>query len=529
MNVSLSNSLPQALGLLLAGNLALGCTNAPEPSSTPSTPGNANDLPHVEPVPDPPITEPSLTCQPDVIVKPNSRALMITDPEVLARFPLKRVLQQIIDRFDPTITTPLLMMQQLFDTENSMATGIFPNLVHCDDPRNRAFRISPAAFCPRAEGKLATSVGFFEANHPDSFVPVAIVNRFDLTPGEGSNCGEHRIMYAKLSGQTNPNERVFLAFEGILDNPRAPNTLLGCRPVAELWASLENEPDINVVADKIEQLYFNGLSDFVPVVSPEHYSHSHRDQDDGGGGYGDRGGRPRRGQLRLSQGMQEPWEFREFHLHFTFNDEPEGATLFFGPVTTKNNPRTELFDPAVSLDDAVQLRNQFFGQLATLASNEGHQIQFSPAKPEWNAGSSVISSEPTFDLASRAFAGEPGQFFWQQIQTAMADQKIGADCPSADPLRPEHLVQRLSMLTCAGCHAPDQYLGSSRSLGCGQTWPNVEHRVHIDEFGKLSPALTESFLPRRADVMSLYLQGCDVNAIRANLEPAQQFLGGIPD
>ncbi|HMY20533.1 MAG TPA: hypothetical protein PKA58_29610 [Polyangium sp.] len=508
---------------------ALGCSDGglSIPDLSAQHPGTPPDPPVNNGPQNPPIDTPSLVCKPDIVVSSDSRAMVVTDPEVLARFSLERVLQQIIDRANFGTSTPLQMMQQLFDTQNSEATGVFSDVVHCDDPENDAFNVAPAKFCPRAEGKLATSTGFFQANHPDSFVPVALVNRFDLTPRQGNNCGEHRIMFAKLSGQTNPNERVFLAFEGIIENPTFGDTLIGCRPVAEMWASLEKETDIKVIADRLEKFYFQGLDNFNPVVSPDHYTLAHAGDDDGGGGYGDPSGHPRRGQLRLSQGMQEPWEFREFHVQFAFEGEPR-PSLFFAPVTTKNNPRPELFDPTSSLADGTQFREQIMQELPKLASKQGFGIQFAPAQPHWNAGSSMISSDASLDMVSRAFQGEKGQAFWTQIQSAIAEKQLNQGCPQNDPLLPEHLVQRVSMLTCAGCHAPEQYLGTNRSLGCGQSWPQVAQRAHIDEFGKLSPALTDSFLPRRAEVMSKYLQGCDIAAIQESLEPAEGFGGGVP-
>lgn len=462
-----------------------------------------------------------LLCQPNIAVEPNSRALVVTDPEVLARFSLERVLQQIIDRSGMS-STPLLLMQQLFDTQNSVGAGVFPDIMHCDDPRNIAFRDAPAAFCPRAEGKLAKSTGFFQEGHPDSFVPVALVNRFDLTPASGTNCGEHRIMFAKWSGRTNPSERVFLAFEGILSNNFGSDTLRGCRPVAELWASLADETDLQVVGDRLEDLYFKGIPGFTPVVSPEHYSMSPFGFGDDGGGYGDKTGQPRHGQLRVSQGMQEPWEFREFHMQA--DTGTNAITVFsFLPVTTKNNPRAELFDPSVSLADGELFRAQLLQELPALAAKETFAIQFAAREKRWNAGASMITSDAAADFTSRAFAGETGQTFWTQIQSAMIEQNIGSDCPTDDPLYPEHLLQRVSMLSCAGCHAPEQYLGSSRSLGCGQTWPQVAQRAHIDELGKLSPAMTESFLPRRAEILSMYLQACDIPAIEASLQPRESL------
>ncbi|HRI69164.1 MAG TPA: hypothetical protein PK156_33265 [Polyangium sp.] len=525
---SKQHSSRSSLGLVvIAAAFVAGCGNAPEPGNN----GKYVDTlpifeqpPPVNPPDMPPTDNPppsSLTCQPNIVVDPNSRALIVTDPEVLARFSLERVLQQLIDRSGMP-NTPLQLMQELFDTQNSIGTGVFPGVTHCDDPTNIAFRSAPAAFCPRAEGKLATSTGFFQEGHPDSFVPVALVNRFDLTPAAGSNCGEHRIMFAKLSGQTNPNERVFLAFEGVIDNVVSSDTLVGCRPIAALWASLATETNLQVIGDRMEALYFNGYAGFSPVVSPEHYSSSLFGGEDDGGGYGDKTGHPRHGQLRVSEGMQEPWEFREFHIGFGSVPNPE-PVFAFQPVTTKNNPRAELFDPSVINSDSEGFRAQLLQELPTLAAKETFGIQFAPQNSRWNAGASMITSNPAADFTSRAFDGEAGQTFWTQIQTAINEQNLDRDCPPDDPLYPEHLMQRVSMLSCAGCHAPEQYLGSSRSLGCGQTWPLVSQRAHIDERGQLSPAMTDNFLPRRAEILSMYLQACDIPAIQASLQPAERF------
>lgn len=468
----------------------------------------------------------ALVCRPNIKVDAKSNALIVTDLTVLDRFSLERVLQQIIARSQRPIS-PLALMQHLFDSENSTATAVYPKALHCDDSDNAIANALPSS-CPRAEGKLAASTGFFQLGHADYFYPVALVNRFDLAPREGSNCGEHRIIYAKWSGRTNPNERVFLAFEASLANPKAPDVLLGCRPVAKMWASLADEPDVQVVADRLEKFYFEGLAGFAPVVSPEHYGFSSAAETDEGGGYGDPEGHPRHGQLRVSQGLQDPWEFREFHLHFPFSSGSR-PTLFWGPVRTKNNPSASLFDPTASLPTGLAFRERFLASLPSLAQNELFRIQFSPPSGTMNAGTSQITSNPASDFTNRAFSGEAGQTFWTQIQSVITQQQLDKDCPSNDPLLPENLVQRVSMLACSGCHAPEQYLGPSRSVGCGQTWPAIGQRAHIDEFGKVSAAMTESFLPRRADVLSMYLQACDLNAIQENLEPAEPLPPGFPD
>jgi hypothetical protein len=80
-------------------------------------------------------------------------------------------------------------------------------------------------------------------------------------------------------------------------------------------------------------------------------------------------------------------------------------------------------------------------------------------------------------------------------------------------------VNRATTQTCAGCHAPQAFLGPERKIGCGLTFPKSLGEAHIDEQGGLSPALTEVFLPRRASVITTLLQMCDLDAIRANLQP----------
>lgn len=527
--MSHSKSLALLIAFVSCG-LSSACSVVPSPDDRaapiPNPPDTQQPPPDTSP-PDIPLGQPTLTCNPNIKIDPTSRAMIVTDPEVLARFSLERVLTQLVKNAPFDGVEPLVMLQQLFDSQNSKVTGIFPDVIHCDDPGNGAFGSAPAKFCPRVEGKLASSTGFFQPDHPDYFYPVALVNRFDLTPSAGSNCGEHRIMFAKWSGRTNLNERVFLAFEASMENPQFGDTINGCRPIADMWASLEKESDLKIVADRLEEFYFTGLPGFTPVVMPEHYSMDHRGTDDGGGGYGDPSGRPRRGQVRLSQGMQDPWEFREFHIQFSFPGEP-GPALFFAPTTTKNNPRPELFDPSTSLPDGPQFRAQLLNSLPKLASSQGFGIQFSPMQATWNAGSSMISVDPELDFTSRAFAGEPGQSFWADMKAAIAEKNLNANCPTDDPLLPEHLIQRVSVLSCAGCHAPEQFLGSSRAIGCGQTWPIVPQQAHIDEFGKLSPALTDTFLPRRADVFSMYLQGCDISKIKENLEPSEFDKAGLP-
>ncbi len=497
--------------------LVAGCGMSVEGGPIGDGPGDPTEPPGVMPdppvPPEPPIDFPPLTCDPDRSVASDSRALLVRDPAVLARFSLERVLTQLVDLAGKPLSAEELA-KRLFDAENPAAGGVFANNPHCDDVDNAAFVNAPAAFCPRAEGALASSTGLFVPDHPDYFAPVAIVNRFDLTPSSGETCGEHRIVYAKWSGRTDPENRVFLIFEGALPNPAGFDTLMGCRAVAEAWASIGEEPNVEAVADKLEALYFTGLPGFLPVVHPDHYGALSSEDDSYGGS---------RGQVRVSQQMQEPWEMREYHLG---RANPGGPVpeLWFRAVTVKNNPLPELFDSSVETETGAQFRSEFISMnLWNLGQKELPKVRMQIGK-QFNAGQSLVSGDASVDYASHAI-GVEGTDFAYEIQTSLDLSNMGQDCPPEDPLTATSIVHRATALTCAGCHAPERFFGPARSLGCGLTFPSTLGEVHIDENGTLSPALTDVFLPRRAEVLSMYLQGCDVSKIMDNLEPPS---GAIP-
>ncbi|TKC99781.1 hypothetical protein [Polyangium fumosum] len=500
-----SRPLAAAAVLVLAG-----CGMQPEEGIIPSNMGETPDGPIPDTPDHPPLPDPdALTCNPDITVAADSRALVVRDPSVLARFSLERVLSQIVSLAGEDIT-PEELLRRLFDAQNAAAEGVFADNPHCDDLDNAAFKNGAALFCPRAEGALASSAGLFEAGHPDSFVPVAIVNRFDLTPQFGSTCGEHRIVYAKTSGRTDPANRVFLIFEAALPNPSGFEVLSSCRPVAEAWASLGAEADLEIVADKLEQLFFTGLPGFPPVVHPDHYGAVSSESDPYSGSHG---------QVRVSQQMQVPWEMREYHLKRLLPGAMKLA-LRFQPVTVKNNPLPDLFDGANDTETAVSFRSEFVNMsLWDLGQKELPKVRMQTGK-QFNMGESVVSGDASVDYASRAI-GVAGADFASEIQTSIDALGLNLDCPPGDPLTAESVLHRATSLTCAGCHAPQRFLGPDRSLGCGLSFPSTLGEVHIDENGTLSQALTDVFLPRRAEVLSMFLQACDVEAIKDNLEPGE--------
>jgi hypothetical protein len=449
-------------------------------------------------------------CDATITVSETGNALVVTDPAVLSRFSLDRVLGQIIDLAAGSGAagwTPDEALRRMFDTQNDAANAVFPGNAHCDDADNKAFKNGPAVDCPRAEGTLASSDGLFIPGDPDYFAPVALVNRFDLMPQSLSTCGEHRIVYAKWSGRTDPADRLFVIFEGIIPNPW-PGHLMGCRAVAEAWGSLDKETDPEVIGQKLEELYFNGIGTLMPLVHPNHFGITGNEDDPYGSS---------KGQVRVSQRMQDPWEMREYRLMVS-SDAQNTSFVSFEPSTVKNNPRPELFNLTTSTEKAVGFREEFLNKdLWNLAQKDFRHIRMQTSNMH-NGGESAVSGDADVSYLSQA-TGVAGQDFVSRVGTMLESMQLGQDCPPEDPLDAQAIVNRASMLTCAGCHAPEKFLGPERRIGCGLTWPSTLGEVHIDETGTLSPALKEVFLPRRANVLETYLQACDETTIHENLEP----------
>src|SRR5579871_2748514 len=192
-------------GSMATDNSQFVLTPAPSGTSLMLTPASSETLPSAPPPPD--LGAP---CDPTRTVDSTGASLVVRDPNALQRFPLQRVLAQILATSgDQAPVTPLELLHRLFDTENTAAAGVFADGVHCDDPNDPGFAGSgqKPVYCPRAEGKLAKSAGLLDENSADFFAPVALVSRLDLMPSTFSTCGEYRIVYAKQSGRTDRYDR----------------------------------------------------------------------------------------------------------------------------------------------------------------------------------------------------------------------------------------------------------------------------------------------------------------------------------
>ena len=198
------------------------------------------------------------SCDPTRSVASDGSALLERDPAALAAFSLERVLVAADRDREGASLTPLELLQRLLDTMNTSQLGAFTDNVHCNDSANAAFSNAPPADCPRAEGVLATSAAAADAaTHSDSFVPVAVVNRFDLAPRDFPTCGEFRLVFAKRSGQTDPRNRLLLIFESVLTNASLASPAAG-----RLRSSGRASRPVPSAAERgarLEQFLFDGM------------------------------------------------------------------------------------------------------------------------------------------------------------------------------------------------------------------------------------------------------------------------------
>lgn len=429
-------------------------------------------------------------CDPEATVDPAGRALVITDPEALSGLALEDVLSKLLEEAGDEQTTPLELAQRLFDTDNADGAGVFSDGIHCDSEANAAHANGPAAFCPRVEGALAASDGFFTPGHPDHFRPVAAVNRMDL--GDASfSCGEFRIVYAKDSGLEDPDDRVFVNFELSLPNPGSWDT--GCNAVAWAWKDFEEEPDPAVVAAKLRSFFFDVLP---PASAPLLRSAMLGDGFVVGADYYGGGG-----QIRISEHMDEHWQMRQLVASTRSAD-----TLRFVPTTVASNPLPDRFEAKLNdSSDAAFALDFVVRNLDGLAAPQAGGFR-TTARPEDLAGESAMGGEAINDYAAR---GAGNQFLIDLLAKRIEERGLGADCPPDDPLTPDAILRRATVDSCVGCHAPARFLGEERKIGCGLTWPASLGEVHIDERGHLSEALTDVFLPHRAELLTEVLRTCE--------------------
>jgi hypothetical protein len=406
----------------------------------------------------------AVTCPTPVL--DTTRSLAVTDPQILAKFSFKRVMDRLTTSGKSNITS-LQLYKDWMATWASCKPGIDPNGygITCTRPESQFGAFNPfAATGPR-------------------FTPVALMNRFDLAPSTGADCGEYRIVYAL---QDSPGDRGFLIFEARLPNPAPADGLVGCAGVADFWAKLSLDANVASRATKLERFYFTGITaeghTFAPVVTAASY------------GMNATGAANGKGQIRTNFFADfNEWHLREFKL-----GKPcaIGATckMAVTQVTVKTNPADELFRGTHPRTTAFE--TSFLDQVPALSRKNAATIAMGVS----NAHNEFESSAQVPNVVYRTFTRAS---FKNQITAKITNPNLTVN----------NILDRATTQTCGGCH---QFSNGTPNLGDGVVWRGSLGFVHVDESSNLSPGLLQMFLPRRAAVLKAFLdRQCGAGALEA--------------
>jgi hypothetical protein len=428
----------------------------------------------------------------------------------LASFPFRTVMDQIVAS---GAEGTKLTSEELF--EQMISAFVAPT---CTGEIN-GFPVD----CNRPEALLVNPTCQKAANCEDALKPVALVNRFDLAPANGANCGQYRIVFAP---EPLPPGMIafFTIFEAVMPNPTPSAGLAACAPVAKFWEGLSaaNLSQASFVSD-LSSFYFKGipasggLPAFPPVIAAAHY------------GIGSPSNK-NTGQLRTNAiGNGSPtqlWQLREFRLHQSCKESGDAGTactLSVPETMVQDNPFGALFNVPTESDGGAQtFQTEFLKQVASLAGTNANLVSMTTPNVD-NAGQSDEQDETNDYAVQAGFKG--GQFptntaLEQNLQKALGKLDSG--------LTPENIVDRATSQSCAGCHqlSPGVNMGGPDG---GFTWPQSNGFTQVQSSGAQSPALTKTFLPFRKQVLASFLQsqcsGADAGAADPDHTVGGQLVG----
>lgn len=327
--------------------------------------------------------------------------------------------------------------------------------------------------CPRAEAGQIDNI--------DEWFPISISNRFDLAPADGAHCGQQRIVLAN-----NTQGRMFTIFEAQIPNPNPECGLEACRPVVEFWANMNEIEDPIVRRWELVRAFLIGHPDllsegFGPFVDADLY------------GFGT-------GQVRTNNFDDFPWTLREFKMvkHSIFGIFSKVGMV---QVPVADSPVGDHFNDALDAPRGPECRDSFLVAMEGLLTDEPDAMSF-PIAPQCRAAESRDDFVSDFGLQLAIGTGE----FEAQIQTRL--DELGSSLSPAD------IANRARFAgACIGCHQQS----NGAQLGNGVTAPFSAGFTHTFELATepcgddgqecfpISSALSESFLPHRAQVMEDFL------------------------
>jgi len=407
------------------------------------------------------------------------RSMVVTDVALLEGFTFQRFLDQIVARSGVQGLTSAQLYRQWFDTQNPKPGLADPAGPHCDDfLTNGSFSFNGfPRRCPTSEGLLAATP--FTAGE---FFPIALVNRFDATPADGSNCGQYRIIFAKHMA---PGLRLHIILEPVLRNPNPAAGLAGCRPIAQFWADLTKIDSIAERRARLERFYFDGIAGVAPVIDPDHF--------------GVTGGGIRTTQISMVGAAPRMYQFHVTKDCGNGND----CTLRMTPDVLPNMVFGDLFDATNNSAQATALRNLFVAQVPNLAVRDANEFFMEIPRDYLMAESDPYDSPKEFEYVTpfnRTKVIAPA--FKNSIQAKLTS--IGS------ALTPEQIVRRAETQSCVGCH----FFGGD--VGEGVSFPKsidgiqhvTEDTLEPGEGGQrylISAGMRDGFIPHRMQILIDYL------------------------
>jgi hypothetical protein len=393
------------------------------------------------------------------------RSVIETSQEALSGFGLRDMFDAALRNAGSSSDGTEDVYHALIDSYNE-APGRIASGRHCDDelsgrqPSLNGFPLS----CPRLEGE--------QFDNLDSWFPIAFVNRLDLAPSDGANCGQQRIIFANNSfiGAG----RMFIIAEAQIPNPAPECGVSACRPIADFWESLSVLPEAQERGQRLRDAFLvTGTGPIGPFMNADHLG-------------------PDGGQIRTNNFNDFTWTLREFQL----DEAPSRLPI---QTSVAEAPNGDLWNDTSALPQAAVCRQSILDALPHLLSNNLAVLAF----PVNDVCEDAESPNDGFrqDYASHLSFGT-GEFA-SEIDAQLAGTGLSAF----------DVANRARFAgSCMGCHIE----AGGSSLGGGLSAPFQNDFVQVSEqqtepctgggtcFG-ISEALRSVFLPHRINVQRNFL------------------------
>jgi hypothetical protein len=400
------------------------------------------------------------------------RSLLETGQQAVAGFSLASTLSAIQTNAGLP-ANPELLYRQIIDSYSS-PPGQEPTATHCGDettggaPSLNGFPI----LCDRLETQQLENLS--------QWFPIAAVNRLDLTPADGSHCGQQRLIFA--NNAFIGNGRMFMIIEAQIPNPHPECGVAACRPLADFWAKLSDVSDSGERAKRLTAAYLTGDPDLVAAGFPAFENVANLSLGTG--------------SIRTNNFDDFEWTLREFKVM----TDPSGSTRAI-PFPVVDAPNGALWNDATALPAGDTCRQSFLSALDGLLSDD-------PAEMAFPVDSSCYDAESPNDGIRQNYPFHLGQgsgTFRNLLQARLTGTGLTA----------EDIATRAQFAgSCMGCH--EEAIGAS--LGHGVIAPSSNGFVQVDEqftedcgdgsqCFNASPALKQVFLPRRLRSLQALLDG----------------------